>query len=74
MIDTEEPTTDVPAGFLGKTDAAARLGLSTRQLDRLVEAGKLTKHRRELGWPKVFYKISDLDALREDPKPVSVNG
>jgi hypothetical protein len=62
--------TDVPEGYVNKIDAARRLGLSTRQLERLVADGKLPKHRRELGWPKVFFKIADLDALREGPKPV----
>lgn len=54
--------------FVDRQTAARRLGLSTRQLDRLVEAGRLTRYRRPVGRLKVAYKISDLDELLH-PEP-----
>lgn len=58
------PPADEPNdGFCTKDEAAQRLGISTRQLDRLVSAGALTKYRRTVGRQHVQYKINDLDAL-----------
>lgn len=51
--------------FIGKTEAARRLGISTRQLDRLVKSGALTKYRRTVGMVHVQYRAADLDALRQ---------
>lgn len=66
MIETEPAVS--AAEFVDRQTAARRLGLSTRQLDRLVEAGRLTRYRRPVGRLKVAYKISDLDALLH-PEP-----
>lgn len=67
---TDDTTTAAPPaaaepndGFCTKDEAAQRLGISTRQLDRLVSAGTLTKYRRTVGRQHVQYKIADLDAL-----------
>lgn len=50
-------------GFVSKVEAARRLGISTRQLDRLVSDGKLTKYVRTVGKPRVQYRVTDLDEL-----------
>ena len=49
--------------YVPKAEAARRLGISTRQLDRLVLEGKLTKYVRIVGRHRVHYRASDLDEL-----------
>lgn len=59
---TDDPARP-PAEYVSKTEAARRLGISTRQLDRLVSAGRLSKYRRDVGRTHVQYKTEDLAAL-----------
>jgi hypothetical protein len=49
--------------FVSKIEAARRLGISTRQLDRLVLDQKLTKYTRVVGKPRVQYRAADLAEL-----------
>jgi hypothetical protein len=51
------------AEYVTKIEAARRLGISTRQLDRLVLDRKLTKYTRIVGRHRVHYRASDLDDL-----------
>ena len=68
MIDTAIEPDTAGEQFVDRQAAARRLGISTRQLDRLVEAGRITRYRREVGRTKVAYKISELDELLQ-PEP-----
>lgn len=54
----ESSTVATPAGGLGRRDAAAYLGCSTRYLDKLAAAGEL--RRAKLG-SKTIYLRSELD-------------
>ena len=60
-----EPAEQPAAEYVSKQDAADRLGISTRQLDRLVQAGRVQKYRRPVGRFKVSYRVADLDKLTE---------
>ena len=57
------PVPSQAPSFVSKVEAARRLGISTRQLDRLVSDGKLTKYTRTVGKPRVQYRVTDLDEL-----------
>lgn len=65
MIDTTTAA-ELPAGdrWLPKKEAAKHLGITTRQLDRWVAAGRLTKYH-VAARTHVRYRLSDLNALLE---------
>ncbi len=65
-----DPTTTRPATWLTRQETAARLGVSVRQVDRMVSAGRLTKHTRVVGRCSTVFAVSQVDALAGAVTPV----
>lgn len=57
--------------YIGREEAAERLGVSGKTLNRLANDGVLTRFRPEFGC-RVYFSVAEIDAVRQ-MKPVGRN-